>query len=171
MCSFYEKKSKCEISRLCDVYGSDKGELSKVNQPYSWPAHTYADYYSRLFSNCRNSIRNVFECGLGTNNPNLVSSMGVFGKPGASLRVWRDYFPNAMIFGADIDKDILFEEDRIKTLHMDQLDPSSIKIFWDSIDVSDFYIMIDDGLHTFEAGSTLFLNSIKKLSSNGVYII
>jgi hypothetical protein len=31
--------------------------------------------------------------------------------------------------------------------------------------------MIDDGLHTFEAGSTLFLNSIDKLSSNGIYII
>ena len=49
------------------------------------------------------------------------------GKPGASLRVWRDYFPNAIIYGADIDKDILFAEERIKTFYIDQLDPVAIK--------------------------------------------
>ena len=26
------------------------------------------------------------------------------GKPGASLRVWKEYFSNAEIYGADIDK-------------------------------------------------------------------
>jgi hypothetical protein len=31
--------------------------------------------------------------------------------------------------------------------------------------------MLDDGLHTFDAGSTLFLNSIDKLSENGIYVI
>jgi len=169
--SFYAKNLNSELSSLCDVYGSDKGELSKTDHPYPWPSHTYADYYSRLFSHCRNSIKNIFECGLGTNNPNFISSMGISGKPGASLRVWRDFFPNAMVFGADIDKDILFEEERIKTLYMDQLNPLSIKSFWDAIEVNEFDIMVDDGLHTFEAGSTLFTNSIFKLSHNGVYII
>lgn len=31
--------------------------------------------------------------------------------------------------------------------------------------------MIDDGLHTFEAGSSLFVNSIGKLAPAGVYVI
>jgi hypothetical protein len=31
--------------------------------------------------------------------------------------------------------------------------------------------MIDDGLHTFEAGSTLFLHSIDRLTNDGIYII
>ena len=39
----------------------------------------------------------VFECGLGTNNPDLQGNMTVDGMPGASLRVWRDYFKNAQI--------------------------------------------------------------------------
>ena len=39
----------------------------------------------------------MFECGLGTNNPNLKSNMTENGIPGASLRVWRDYFFNAKI--------------------------------------------------------------------------
>jgi hypothetical protein len=71
----------------------------------------------------------IFECGLGTNNPNLASNMTDTGMPGASLRVWRDYFRNAKIYGGDIDKEILFEEDRIKTFYVDQLDTSSINSY------------------------------------------
>jgi hypothetical protein len=97
--------------------------------------------------------------------------MGVSGKPGASLRVWRDFFPNAMVYGADIDKDILFEEDRIKTFYIDQLDPEVIKKFWDTVGSVNFDFMIDDGLHTFEAGSTLFIHSIDRLTNDGIYII
>jgi hypothetical protein len=97
--------------------------------------------------------------------------MGVNGKPGASLRVWKDYFPNATIYGADIDKDVLFEEPRIKTYYVDQLDPESIGEMWSEVGIKDFDFMIDDGLHTFEAGSTLFSNSISMLSKDGVYVI
>lgn len=93
------------------------------------------------------------------------------GKPGASLRVWRDYFPNAIIYGADIDKDILFAEERIKTFYIDQLDPVAIKECWSSINERDFDFIVDDGLHTFDAGLTLFVQSIDRLSIDGVYII
>jgi hypothetical protein len=97
--------------------------------------------------------------------------MGDRGKPGASLRVLRDYFFNASVYGADIDKDILFDEERIKSFYIDQIDPEAIRSFWQSVGVSDVDLIIDDGLHTFEAGSTLFLHSIDKLSKTGIYII
>jgi hypothetical protein len=93
------------------------------------------------------------------------------GKPGASLRVWRDYFTNSLIYGADIDKNILFEEDRIKTFYVDQLNEFSIKEMWSNINKNNFDIILDDGLHTFEAGITMFLNSFDKLRKNGIYII
>ena len=159
------------VSNLCDKYGSDKGEVKASGHPYLWPSHTYADFYSRLFSHCRQSVKRVFECGLGTNNPNLVSSMGADGKPGASLRMWRDFFPNATIYGADIDRDILFEEDRIQTFHIDQLDPKAITDYWKRVGVRDFDLMVDDGLHTFEAGSCLFEYSVPYLDKDGIYII
>jgi hypothetical protein len=108
--SFYRKNYECELSRLCEFYGSDKGETEATSHSFPWPNHSYADYYSSLFSHCRLTPTKVFECGIGTNNPNLASSMGVNGKPGASLRAWRDYFPHATIYGADIDRDILFKE-------------------------------------------------------------
>jgi hypothetical protein len=168
---FYDSHFPNLVRQLCDIYGSDKGSATTSNHPYPWAPHTYADYYHHLFSHCRHSIKSVFECGLGTNNPNLLSSMGEKGKPGASLRVWRDYFPNALIYGADIDREILFNEDRIKTFFIDQLNPDLIKDFWNSANVKNLDLIVDDGLHTFEAGITLFHHSIDKLSESGIYII
>lgn len=97
--------------------------------------------------------------------------MGADGKPGASLRVWRDYFPNAIVYGADIDRDILFAEERIKTFYIDQLDPMAISAFWGMVGAGDFDLMVDDGLHEFEAGTCLFTHSVQHLSQNGIYII
>lgn len=65
----------------------------------------------------------------------------------------------------------MFEEERIYTYFINQLDPVIIKSFWEKVGEADYDFMIDAGLHTFEAGSTLFLHSIDKLSRNGIYII
>ena len=40
---------------------------------------------------------------MGTNKPGLVSTMGASHTPGASLRAFRDYLPNAIVHGADVD--------------------------------------------------------------------
>lgn len=167
----YKKNHACEFANLCDFYGTDKGELRPGHNPYPWASHTYSDFYSGLFSHCRGGVSAVFECGIGTTDTNNPSTMGQEGVPGASLRVWRDYFPNANVFGADIDTTVLFQEDRISTFCVDQLDPKSIADLWKKVSVPSFDLMIDDGLHTFEGGSTLFLYSIHKLTPHGVYII
>ena len=114
---------------LADKYGSDKGEVLPESNPYRWPSHSYADFYGLVFGIRRNDIKNVIECGLGTNNPNLKSSMGIDGKPGASLRMWRDFFPSANVIGCDIDKEVLFSEDRINTYFCDQTSSESINNF------------------------------------------
>jgi len=170
--SFYYKKDEdCERAALCDKYGSDKGETRPSGHPYPWPSHSYTDYYRRIWGHCRSSVKKVFECGLGTNNPNLASSMGISGKPGASLRVWRDYFPNAVVYGADIDKDILFSEERIKSYFIDQTNPEAIAQFWTDVAETNFDFIVDDGLHVFDAGACLFTHSIEKLAPSGIYVI
>jgi hypothetical protein len=169
--SLYKQDPTNLLAKLCDLYGSDKGALTTKGHPYPWRSHTYTDYYLRLFSNSRQTIRRVFECGLGTNNPDIPSTMGIHGKPGASLRVWRDFFPNASVWGGDIDRTILFQEERIQTYYVNQLDNDSIQEFWKTVGVRDFDFMLDDGLHTFEAGSNLFSNSIDYLGKSGVYVI
>lgn len=167
----YQKDRHSLLSELCDRYGSDKGELDPQGQPYPWPSHTYADFYERLFGHCRSHVRHVFECGLGTNNPALESSMGVLGKPGASLRVWRDYFPGAQVVGADIDREVLFEDDRIRTFYVDQTDAAAINALWLAVGNQVFDLMVDDGLHTFDAGVCLFENSAARLAPHGIYVI
>ena len=159
------------LNRLCDLYGSDKGsEAFPEDVVYWWTPHTYTKIYALLFSPLKNDNLVIFECGIGTNNLDIESNMGVNGKPGASLRVWKDYFINSNIYGADIDKGVLFSEDRIVTGYMDQTDPESIKDFWEKHDISPD-IIIDDGLHEFHAGITLYENSIERLKVGGVYII
>jgi hypothetical protein len=114
---------------------------------------------------------NVFECGIGSENPLIPFHFKLSGTPGASLRVWRDYFPQANIYGADIDPSTLFQEDRIKTFQFDQTSKESCEILFSRFDNEFFDIMIDDGFHEFYAGSNLFMNSIDKLSPSGWYII
>ena len=168
---YYKRNSRSLLNGLCDKYGSDKGQTVNDGHPYPWPSHTYADFIERHFGHCRMFVENVFECGLGTNNPAVASNMTSSGHPGASLRVWRDYFPSAQVYGADIDREILFTEERIKTFFCDQTSPEAIAALWSAVGDVEFDIMIDDGLHTFEAGVSLFENSFHKLRSEGVYII
>jgi len=166
----YRKDRQCLLSELCDKYGSDKGHVAG-DKAYPWPAHTYADFYSRLFEGRRLDVRRVFECGLGSTSPRFAANMGANGKPGASLRVWRDYFPNAQIVGADIDREILFEEHRIRTHYFDQTDPGTIDDFLSKVGPGSFDFILDDGLHTFAAGVTLFEKMVPTLSASGIYVI
>ena len=160
------------LSELCELYGSDKGFVNiEKKTPYDWDPHAYSIIYNNLFSHCRENIKLVFECGIGTNNLNFESNMTLNGKPGASLKVWKDYFVNAQIFGADIDRNILFKEDRIETYHVNQLDQESIIKMWNNIKKKDFDLIIYDWLHNYKAALTLFLNSYEKLKKGGIYII
>ena len=47
----------------------------------------------------------------------------------------------------------------------------SINKMWNEIKTVDFDLIIDDGLHTLEAGMTLFNNSFRFLRKGGIYII
>jgi hypothetical protein len=164
--SIFSQSAKPDLlTSLLEKHGSDKSSSKESG------VHSYARFYSLLLGISRESIGTVFECGIGTTNLTLPSNMGRTGSPGASLRAWRDYFPNAQIYGADIDREVLFEEERISTFYVDQLSESAITQMWSQIPNLNFDLIIDDGLHTFEAGVTFYENSIAKLKDSGVYVI
>ena len=163
---FNEKES----TPLCEMMGRNKSDKGDVNINNSW--HNYTTFYYSIFKSLSDKKLRIFELGLGTNNVNLPSNMGANGRPGASLYGWQEFFPNSEIFGADIDKDILFNTDRIKTFYCDQTNPEIIKQMWDEPELQEnFDIIIEDGLHTFSANVCFFENSIHKLKQNGFYII
>ena len=159
-----------ESTPLCEIMGrhkSDKGDKDIVN---SW--HNYTTFYYSVFKDLRDKPIRVFELGLGTNNIYLPSNMGPNGRPGASVYGWNEFFPNADIFGADIDTNILFNTDKIKTFYCDQLNPHIIKYMWNEpLLQENFDIIIEDGLHEFKANVCFFENSIHKLKPNGYYVI
>jgi len=150
--------------------GNNKSDKGNRNILTCW--HNYTTFYYSIFKDMREKPLRVFELGLGTNNTDIPSNMGSHGRPGASLYGWTEFFPNAQIFGADIDKGILFNSDRINTFFCDQTKPEIIKSMWDEEKLKeDFDIIIEDGLHTFDANVCFFENSIHKLKPNGYYII
>ena len=166
MYSFDETKS----TPLCEIMGRNKSDKGSVNITTSW--HNYTTLYYTIFKNMTNNKLRIFELGIGTNNTKQKCNMGINGRPGASLYGWSEFFPNSQIFGADIDTNILFNADRIKTFYCDQTKPDVIEKMWAEPDLQEnFDIIIDDGWHFYEANFTFFENSIHKLNSKGYYII
>jgi cyclopropane fatty-acyl-phospholipid synthase-like methyltransferase len=98
--------------------------------------------------------------------------MGPDGRPGASLRGWAEWLPNADIYGADIEREVLFQEGRIRTFYVDQRSPADIANMWDAVGKSILFdVIIDDGLHEAAANDTFLSASYQKLKEGGIYII
>ena len=146
------------LGTLLDRYGSDKAV-----------DHNYHLFYAGAFDD-RRSVRSVLEIGLGTNNPSVVSTMGPAGQPGASLRAFRDFFPSAHIFGADVDRSILFAENRIDTCYIDQTDHRSFVALSD-LTGGNLDLIIDDGLHAPNANLAVLLYALDHLAVGGWVVI
>lgn len=149
------------MTRLCELaekYGSDK-------TPSIF--HGYTPFYDELLKD--RDVKRVLEIGIG--NVACMNHVKDY-KPGASLRMWRDYFPEAKIFGADNDSGVLFND----TLHIYTLwcDQSSERSLVDMAGVlgGNFDLILDDGSHVLEH-QALTSNTLipKLLSRTGVYII
>jgi hypothetical protein len=153
-----------ELTEIMKKHSSDKGNL--------YQNHNYTDFYHFLFKDIRRKNLNIFEVGLGSINPDIPYNMAPINNysPLSSLRGWRDYFSNSFIYGADIDRSILKNEERIKTFFVDMFKKESILSMWRKIGKK-MDIIIDDGFHSFEANTIFFENSVEFLDHNGIYII
>ena len=163
------------LGSLFDKYGSDKGYcLYEKNQDYI-AGHGYNNIYELLFFQHKEKTKLVLECGIGTKNITISSNMynNQYSIPGGSLRAWRDYFSHANVIGVDIDPEVMFTEDRISTYICDQTSKQSINNFIQesSLQPNTVDIIIDDGLHEFNANITLFENTKHLLRNNGIYVI
>ena len=151
-----------DLFELVEKYGTDK-TLSKYT-------YTYTD----LFKPLKDQVTSILEIGLGTLNPEIPSSFAGntqhfdFYKPGGSLRVWRDYFPKAQVYGIDIAKDCMFSEERIKTFLFDSSEKEYCDYYLDNLE---FDIIIDDGNHDPKYQVKTLRNLFPKLKEGGIYII
>jgi hypothetical protein len=97
--------------------------------------------------------------------------MGTGGKPGASLRAFRDMYQKATIFGADIDKRILFSEERITTYFVDQTNMATLNELKNQFANITFDLIIDDGLHNSQANLNTTNFALGLLKPDGVFVI
>lgn len=154
------KGNATDLCYIMQRYNSDKSTV-----------HSYTQLYDFLFNGIRSTAENVLEMGIGSIDPSIAYTMGANGTVGASLRGWREYFTQAQIFGADIAEKELFEEDRIKTFFADQLNIATIQSMFEKTGVEKFDVIIDDGLHCFQANHTFLRVAIDHLKEGGIYVI
>ncbi|MBV9216081.1 MAG: class I SAM-dependent methyltransferase [Acidobacteria bacterium] len=123
--------------------------------------HKYIPHYEHHFDPIRFLEMNILEIGIGGYK---------FPKAGGdSLRMWRDYFPNARIYGIDIYDKSAHDGERIKTFRGSQDDPRFLGRVCDEIGEID--IVIDDGSHVSEHVITSFKVLFPRLRSGGVYVV
>jgi hypothetical protein len=118
------------LTTLAMKYGTDKCP----------PYESYTPYYSKLFKGME--VKSLLEIGIGY--PGTMEHIPNY-KIGASLRMWRDYFPKAMIWGADIRLETLIVDDRIGTILCDQSSKESLLQMIKALGKQD--VIIDDGSH------------------------
>lgn len=158
--TYPENKKSQAMRETFDRHGSDKGT-----------PHKYDIIYANLLSGFQDKKFQILEIGLGTNNIDTLSNMGLGGKPGASLRAWAELFPHAIITGCDIDSRILLSSNRINTYQLDQTNLDSWNQFRHKIGDKKFELIIDDGLHTALANLVTVKESLKLLSVDGILVI
>jgi hypothetical protein len=154
----YNVNNAAALSQKFINYGSDKGEPNNLYKIYGY-----------ILSALPNSNLKLLEIGLGSDNLNVVSNMGLHGKPGASLRAFSEHYPAGKFYGGDIDKDILFSTEKIQTAFVDQSSLETLENFFNTFTTM-FDLIIDDGLHAPDANlNTLFIAI--DYCANGGYVV
>tara|TARA_B100000795_G_scaffold252801_1_gene222590 strand:- start:3369 stop:4052 length:684 start_codon:yes stop_codon:yes gene_type:complete len=140
-----------DLNKLGEKYKTDK-----VDGNHSYKNVSYLDIYQKYMSHNRLEVKVFVEIGV---------------RDGASVRMWKEYFPNAIIYGIDIDpRCIEFAEERIEIIIGDQNDNAFLNSlaakFGKTID-----ILLDDGSHITNHQITTFQILYKCVKSKGLFII
>lgn len=155
-----EDKDTKDLRDLFSYHGSDKSTV-----------HNYHLVYGSILKGKRDHPLRILEFGIGTNNIDIPCNMGKDGKPGASLRAFRDWAPNSSVIGADIDQRILFSEERISTFYVDQTDVVTLKALGSNFPKGSFDLIIADGLHNTWANLNTVVLGLDLLKTDGIIVV
>lgn len=142
------------IQELCVKYGTDK--TPEIG-------HSYAPIYDKLLGGRR--PKNILEIGIGYKG--LMERYVTQYQAGASLRVWRDFFPEARIYGIDNHEEAALDEPRITTL----IGNSTDELWVSSLKLPKFDFIIDDGSHEHRDQLKTAMLFMSKLKPGGLYFI
>ncbi len=138
------------LPKLADYFGTDK-----------WGIHWYARHYQTHFAPLRRKRLRILEIGIGGyDDPR---------QGGASLRMWKIYFPHARIVGLDLFDKHLHDESRITTIVGSQDDEAFLQQL--SRSHGPFDIVIDDGSHQNAHVIRTFQILFPLLAAEGMYVV
>lgn len=130
-------------------------KLAIKHKTDKWGKHHYTPYYYDLFKDKQKTTKKIIEIGVGE---------------GASLRMWQDFFPNANIYGAEIDLKRIFEDGSIKVFKCDQSSEKDLIALIKEVG-SDIDFVIEDASHKPEDQIFTCLTLMPKLKRDVIYII
>ena len=142
----------------------------KLDKSKAYGMHSYSDVYERIFSD-REGPKKVLEIGIGMIEAGQMSGVIPLGyKTGNSLRAWKEYFRNAVIYGIDI-HNANIQEERIKVFMLDQTNCKDLAYLTGKLG-ENIDIIIDDGSHLPEHQVYTFMSLESSLREDGgIYVI
>jgi hypothetical protein len=158
-----------ELTRLADSSGSDKGTRMS--------AHRYTRVYEKFFQSFRRRPINLLEIGLlrvAVDGRRALcaaeGSTSATARRAPSLQMWRRYFPEANIFGFDIDDFSEVKLDRCRIFRGDMSNRDDLisvaKTIGEPLD-----IIIDDGSHASHHQQITLGALFPFVQTGGLYII
>lgn len=137
-----------DLHQLAAKYGTDKGDGN-----HTVNGRNYLHVYDRYLPAHRETAVVVVE-------------VGILG--GASLRMWRDYFTAAKIWGLDNNPASMFAEDRIATVLGSQDDPAALAQIAPGCLLD---VVIDDASHWNDLTLATFAGLWPRVRPGGLYFI
>jgi len=138
------------LQQIGRITGTDKGNAGS----HTFEGMSYLDVYASYLDGLRESVRTVLELGVAR---------------GGSLKMWRDYFPNAQIWGVDIDPDAMLDYGpRVCTVLGSQADPAVIAQVAPG---QEFDLVVDDGSHLVEHLTGSLRLIWPRIRSGGLYVM
>jgi hypothetical protein len=140
-----------KLDELATRHGTDKGPVDALGRR----GHHFTSVYSDHLGHMTGTRFRMLEIGV---------------QSGASIRMWRDFFPQAEIVGIDRNpKCARHAEGNVTIEIVDQGDPDAMRAFANRSDAFD--VIIDDGGHTMRQQIVSFELLFPKLAGDGIYYI
>ncbi len=128
------------LEQLAEKYKTDK------------LVHGYCPYYER-HAPPRDESFSILEIGI---------------YEGGSLKMWKDYFSKAEVFGVDINENFLISNEERITCYLTDV---TSKAFWDKTTIPNLKMIVDDGSHKSADIIEAFVLLWPRLESGGWYVI
>lgn len=145
-----KRRRRDDLTKLAIHFGTDK-----------WGDHRYTPHYQRHLGHLRHSKIRLLEIGIG--------GYARAQQGGASLRMWKSFFPDGQITGLDLHDKSFVNEARIRAFQGNQTDvPLLQKI---NTLAGPFDVIIDDGSHRPKHVVATFEILFPLLADRGIYVV